>query len=86
MQLLPLALVQISTNNSEKESKMSNYNIYVIRIAMDYDYCIDVIELKRRARSYKEAGARARQICNKILRRYDGEYVRVSILSIFEEG
>lgn len=65
---------------------MNNYNIYVIRIALDYDYCVDILEIKRRARSYKEAGARARQICEKILRRYEGEAVKVSILSIFEEG
>lgn len=65
---------------------MSNYNIYVIRIAKDYGYCVDIIELRRRARSYKEAGARARQICDKILRRYEGEAMKVSIVSIFEEG
>lgn len=65
---------------------MSNYNIYVIRIAKDYDYCVDIIEFRRRARSYKEAGARARQFCDKILRRYEGEAIKLSILSIFKEA
>lgn len=65
---------------------MSNYNIYIIRVSMDYGYCQDIIEVRRRARSYKEATARACQLCDKILANHIGEAVKLSIVSIFEEG
>lgn len=64
---------------------MNNYKFYTIRVALNWGYSQEILEVRRRARSYKEAGARARQICDKIVRWYEGEAIRITILSIFEE-